>query len=90
MKYQEAGWDVTRTLIEVKTGEVEEPIERRESCGDDAKEPILGRATDVENISETVESCGDDAKEPMMVEAEDAEKPREAAQAIDEDIHAVD
>ena len=27
-----SGWDDTRTLIEVKTGEVKEPIERRESC----------------------------------------------------------
>ena len=49
-KPMKTGWDVTGTPIVVKTDQVEEPLERREPCGDDAKEPILGRATDVENI----------------------------------------
>ena len=85
-----AGWEDARNLDEAKTRDVKEPIERRKSCGDDANEPVLGRAADVENPNGTVELCGDDAEEPMMVEAEDAEKPRETAQATDEDIHEAD
>ena len=42
-----AGWDVTRNLIVEKTEDVEVPNEIRESCRDDAKEPILGRATEL-------------------------------------------
>ena len=85
-----AGWEDARNLVEAKKRYVEDPIQRRESCADDANEAILVRAADVENDNGTVESCGDDAEEPMMVDTEDAEKPREAAQAADEDIHAVD
>ena len=39
-----AGWEDARNLDEAKTRDVKEPIERRKSCGDDANEPVLGRA----------------------------------------------
>ena len=41
-----AGWDVTRNLIVAKTGDVEEPNERRDSCRDDASKSTLVKDED--------------------------------------------
>ena len=41
-----AGWDVTRNLIVAKTGYVEEPNERRDSCRDDASKSTLVKDED--------------------------------------------
>ena len=41
-----AGWDVTRNLIVAKTGDVEEPNERRYSCRDDASKSTLVKDED--------------------------------------------
>ena len=52
------GWDVTRYLICVKTGDVEEHNERREFCTDDAIEPIQVKVADIVKLDETAESIG--------------------------------
>ena len=66
-------WDVTRELTEVKIADIEEPKERRESCNDVAKKPIMNGVAE-----ETTESCDDIASEPVI--------PREATQIVVEDM----
>ena len=66
-------WDLTRELAEVKIADIEEPKERRESCNDVAKKPIMNGVAE-----ETTESCDDIASEPVI--------PREATQIVVEDM----